>query len=91
MSIAVVLKEGAPHDPGWQAWVPALCGCATWAPTEDEVLQRLPAKIDEHLAWERSHGDASTLDGPKRRAPRRRGRAAAGAGRQPSFCCVTYS
>lgn len=56
ISIEVVLKEGAPHDPGWQAWVPGLCGCATWAPTEDEVVARLPAKIEEHLAWMRSHG-----------------------------------
>ncbi|MHC4162691.1 MAG: DinB family protein [Planctomycetota bacterium] len=58
MSIAIVLKEGAPHDPGWQACVPELCGCATWAPTEDGVLERVPAKIEEHLAWLRSHGDA---------------------------------
>ena len=56
MSIDIVLKEGAPHDPGWQAWVPGLCGCATWAPTEVGVMERVPAKIDEHLAWLRGHG-----------------------------------
>jgi membrane associated rhomboid family serine protease len=57
MSVDLVLKEGAPHDPGWQAWVPGLCGCATWAPTEAAVWQLAPAKIQEHLAWLRSHGD----------------------------------
>ncbi|MHC4342709.1 MAG: DinB family protein, partial [Planctomycetota bacterium] len=36
---------------------PSLCGCATWAATESEVLARIPAKIEEYVEWLRGHGE----------------------------------
>ncbi len=56
MSIDVHLLFGPPHDPGCQAWVLDLPGFATWAPTEKEVLVRVPERVTEHRAWLREIG-----------------------------------
>lgn len=67
MALDVHLKVGAAHDPGVQAWVLDLQGFATWAPTEGEALERMPGKVEEHVAWLRDRGGAATLaSGPVR-------------------------
>jgi len=45
MTVRVSLKKGVREDPGWQAWVLARPGLATWASTERAVLARLPDKL----------------------------------------------
>lgn len=56
----VWLLEGAPGaEPGFQAWNLEHLGFATWAPTRDRVLERVPGKFDEHREWLFSHGLAS--------------------------------
>jgi hypothetical protein len=41
---------------GVQAWGLDQLGFATWSPTRDEVLERTPAKFDEHHTWLTAHG-----------------------------------
>ena len=43
-------------ESGWNAWGLQLIGFATWSPTEQEVLRRVPAKLQEHVQWLRGHG-----------------------------------
>ncbi len=57
MPLAIYLKQGEPHDPGWQAWCLDLLGFATWAPNEAEVMAKLPAKLAEHANWLRRHDE----------------------------------
>ena len=48
----VWLLEGrADAEPGFQAWALDHLGFATWAPTRTEVLEKLPAKLDEFRGW----------------------------------------
>ena len=64
MTLPIYLQEGPPHDPGWTAWALDLLGFATWAPTEAEVLARLPAKLTEYADWLRSRGQSVLTLGP---------------------------
>ncbi len=50
------LHEMTGNEFGWNAWGLQLIGFATWAATEQEVLGRVPAKLEEHLRWLRQHG-----------------------------------
>ena len=50
------LHEATGNDSGWTAWCLDHPGFATWAPTECEVLSRVPAKISEYHAWLDRHG-----------------------------------
>jgi hypothetical protein len=68
MSLRVWLHEGHDGEPGVEAWVPELLGFSTWAPSEREVLARLPAKLEEHLAWRRRHGAETPAAGAARAA-----------------------
>lgn len=52
----VWLHEAVGNETGWNAWNLDLLGFATWAPTGREVLERVPAKADEHLKWLDRHG-----------------------------------
>jgi hypothetical protein len=63
--IRVWLHEGVDADPGWNAWGLGWLGFATWAPTRGEVLEQIPAKLAEHLAWLDSHGLSSSRPGPE--------------------------
>lgn len=65
MTVRVSLKKGVREDPGWQAWVLARPGLATWASTERAVLARLPDKLAAHHDWLRAHGETPHT----RRAP----------------------
>jgi len=50
--VRVWLLEGLDNaEPGFQAWALDYLGLATWAPTRDEVLERMPAKYEEYRAW----------------------------------------
>lgn len=50
------LHEAVGNESGFTAWCLDLPGFATWAPTEREVIARVPAKLDEHRAWLARHG-----------------------------------
>ena len=55
MKWRVSLHEGHDGEPGIEAWVPALIGFATWAPTEADLYDRLTKKLDEHFRWLAHH------------------------------------
>lgn len=42
-------------EPGYHAWGLQHLGFATWAPDEETVLGRIPAKFDEYRGWLSSH------------------------------------
>ena len=50
------LHECTGNEVGWNAWCLDLLGFATWAPSESEVLERLPGKLEEHLDFLAAHG-----------------------------------
>lgn len=50
------LHEMTGNEFGWNAWSLQMTGFATWSTTEQEVLERVPAKLQEHLRWLRRHG-----------------------------------
>lgn len=53
----VWLLEVSPGgEPGYQAWGLEHLGFATWAPTRDQVLDRVPIRFDAHRDWLHSHG-----------------------------------
>jgi len=43
------------NEEGWNAWSLDYLGFATWAPTRDEVLRRVPIKFVEYQEWLRQH------------------------------------
>lgn len=51
----VWLVSGSDAEPGVQAWSLDHLGFATWAPTNKEVLDRVPRKLDDHLQWMADH------------------------------------
>ncbi|MBN1459121.1 MAG: DinB family protein [Armatimonadetes bacterium] len=51
----VWLNEGTGNEPGWTAWCLDLMGLATWAPSEAEVLGRIPQKVNEYRLWLERH------------------------------------
>ncbi len=55
MAVRIWLHEGWGGDPGSDAWGLDLLGFATWAPTKQELLNRVPAKLDEYLGWLSRH------------------------------------
>lgn len=57
----VWLHRSVGNDTGWNGWCLDLPGFATWAPSEDAVLARVPGKLAEHSRWLESHG---LLQGP---------------------------
>jgi hypothetical protein len=64
--VALHLHEGTGDEPGWTAWALDRLGFATWAPTREEVLARVPAKLEEDAAWRRGteHAGGADLGGP---------------------------
>jgi predicted RNase H-like HicB family nuclease len=52
----VWLHEARGNESGWNAWLPDFQGFATHALSEEAVLLRLPAKVEEYLHWLQSHG-----------------------------------
>jgi hypothetical protein len=63
----VHLKEGAPHDPGFQAWILSLPGFATWAEKEQEVLRKVADRVQGYRSWLAEHGeDPPPVLGPVR-------------------------
>lgn len=52
----VWLHEWKGNEWGWNAWSLDQTGFATWAPTRDEVLLRVPGKFDEYQQWLARHG-----------------------------------
>jgi hypothetical protein len=54
--VQVWLHRWTGSESGWSAWSLDLLGFATWAPSESQVLARVPLKLDEYLAWLDSHG-----------------------------------
>jgi hypothetical protein len=72
--VDIWLHEAVGNESGWSAWCLDSLGFATWAPTESEVLARLPTKFDEHRSWLGRHGiDSTALDSSIRIAERLRG------------------
>jgi hypothetical protein len=54
--VDIWLHEAVGNESGWSAWCLDLVGLATWAPTESEVLARVPTKLDEYQSWVARHG-----------------------------------
>ena len=54
----VWLHECLGNEVGWNAWCLDLLGFATWAPSEREVLERVPRKLEEHFDFLAAHGFA---------------------------------
>jgi len=52
----VWLHECLGNEVGWNAWCLDLLGFATWAPSEREVLERVPGKLEEHFDFLAAHG-----------------------------------
>jgi hypothetical protein len=65
LTTGIWLREGSPEaEPGFHAWGLDHLGFATWAPTEREVLDRVPDKLREYQAWLARHGlGAAPADG----------------------------
>lgn len=57
MAERVWLHKREGDEWGWSAWSLDELGFATWAPTRDEVLQRVPGKLAEYRAWLIGHGE----------------------------------
>jgi hypothetical protein len=55
-ALRIWLHEGIGNEPGWQAWSLEHMGFATWAPTREAVLGRVPDKLEEYRSWLASHG-----------------------------------
>jgi hypothetical protein len=47
------------NETGWNAWSLGYQGFATWAPTRDEVLLRMPGKLAEYRQWLTGYGVAA--------------------------------
>ena len=64
----IQLHKWEGNTSGWSAWSLAHLGFATWRPTREGVLERVPGKFDTYTAWLRQHGqeveedDASNLE-----------------------------
>ncbi|HHY33964.1 MAG TPA: hypothetical protein GX515_13270 [Firmicutes bacterium] len=52
----VWLHECGGNEWGCNAWGLDHTGLATWVPTRDEVLLRVPGKFDEYQRWLARHG-----------------------------------
>lgn len=61
MPIRVYLSHLPSPDGGCVGWLLDYLGCATWAPSERELLDKIPLKASEHAAWLRSHGETCAL------------------------------
>lgn len=55
VAMEVWLASGAVAEPGVQAWSLNHLGFATWGPTKEDVLDRVPMKLDAHLDWMAHH------------------------------------
>jgi len=62
--VRVWLHRSVGDETGWNAWCLDLLGFATWAPSEESVLRRVPKKVEEHLGWLESHGLPVPAFGP---------------------------
>jgi hypothetical protein len=51
----VWLVSGTDAEPGIQAWSLNHLGFATWGPTRNEVLDRVPGKLAAHMQWLAEH------------------------------------
>ena len=66
LAIRVWLHQRQGDEWGWSAWSLEHLGFATWAPTREEVLERVPAKLVEYGEWLARHGERwdATPQGP---------------------------
>ncbi len=64
MAVRIWLHEDIGDEPGWEAWGLDFLGFATWAFTKDEVLERVPTKLEEYLGWLDKHGLSQPNPGP---------------------------
>lgn len=55
--VRVWLHQGEGDERGWSAWSLDHLGFATWAPTREEALARVPAKLAEYGAWLARYGE----------------------------------
>jgi len=64
LPVRIWLHECLGNEVGWNAWCLDLLGFATWAPSEHDVLERVPGKLEEHFEFLAAHGFP-----PPRRSP----------------------
>ncbi len=66
LAIRVWLHQRQGDEWGWSAWSLEHLGFATWAPTREEVLERVPAKLAEYGEWLARHRERwdATPQGP---------------------------
>jgi hypothetical protein len=55
-TLRVWLHEGHDGEAGCEAWALDVLGFASWARSHEEVLAKLPGKLDEHARWCVRHG-----------------------------------